>query len=99
MFNFSEKISELKSSILYVVFLSGSLLIGLTWLSIGLYNALKMWIGTPWSSFTLALIMLLPVLVHVLIKAFTSDRPAKANSLSSAPARRLIPQALCCRRS
>ncbi|MDC7676325.1 hypothetical protein [Asticcacaulis machinosus] len=85
MFNFSEKISELKSSILYVVFLAGSLLIGLTWLSIGLYNALKLWVGTPWSSFILALIMLLPVAIHLLVKAFTADQPAKANTLSSQP--------------
>ncbi|WAC47859.1 hypothetical protein OVA03_14300 [Asticcacaulis sp. SL142] len=83
MFNVSEKISELKSSILYIVFLAGSLLIGLTWLSIGLYNALKLWIGTPWSSFVLALIMLVPVIIHLLIKAFSPDRPTKANTLSS----------------
>ena len=70
MFNFSRQLKELRSSIIGLVLLLATAIIGLIWMSIGLYSALTSWIGPVWAPLALGGICLLPLLIFGLIKAF-----------------------------
>jgi hypothetical protein len=68
MFNFSEALSELRDSMISVVLLVAAAIIGLAWMSIGLFNALSLWLGPIWGPIMLGAAMTLPLLVYVIFR-------------------------------
>jgi hypothetical protein len=70
MFNFTRQLKELRSSIIGLVLLLATAVIGLIWLSIGLYSALTAWIGPVWAPLALGGICFLPLVVFWIVHLF-----------------------------
>ncbi|MFT4091211.1 MAG: hypothetical protein QM645_10795 [Asticcacaulis sp.] len=71
MFNLSEQLSDLRDSLITVALLVAAAVIGLGWASIGLFNALKMWLGPVWGPVALGAVMIVPLIIYVIIKHVT----------------------------
>lgn len=63
MFNLKPHIDYALSASLKVVLLAGLTLIGLVWLSIGLYAALSQWLGPIWGPILLGGVFFVPVVI------------------------------------
>jgi hypothetical protein len=72
MFNFSRQLKELRSSIIGLVLLVATAIIGLIWLSIGLYSALSAWIGPVWAPLALGAICFLPLGIFGIVRLFAA---------------------------
>jgi hypothetical protein len=70
MFNFNDRLQELRSTIIGIVLLSGSTIIGFVWISIGIYQWLSACLGAVWGPILLGLIYFLPIVIFAFIKAF-----------------------------
>jgi len=80
MFNFSDRFQELRSTIIGVVLLLASIIIGIIWIGIGLSHWLTDCFGAVWGPIVLGLIFFVPVVVFALVKAFGRTPPAPVNS-------------------
>lgn len=81
MFNLSEQLSDLRASIIAVVLLVAAAVIGIGWASIGLFNAMQMWLGPIWGPAGLGALMILPLLIYVLIKMTTTNEKKRQQAL------------------
>lgn len=70
MFNFNDRLQELRSLIIGVVLLSAATIIGFVWISIGVYHWLSICLGSVWGPIVLGLIYFLPIVIFAFIKAF-----------------------------
>lgn len=69
MFNFSHRIAEIKASVIWLVLILASTILGLIWVSVGLYSFLsKLW-GPLWGPLALGGAFLLPIAIWGVIKA------------------------------
>ncbi|ESQ77381.1 hypothetical protein [Asticcacaulis sp. YBE204] len=73
MFNLSEQLSELRDSIIAVVLLVAAAILGVAWASIGLFNALQIWLGPVWGPVALGAAMILPLVVYMVFKRLTKE--------------------------
>ena len=81
MFNFSNQLESLKSSIIGLVLLLASAIIGLIWVSIGLYSLAVKLLGDLWGPLALGGIFLLPIVIYLIIKALPHNREKRRQSL------------------
>ena len=70
MFNFNDRLQELRSTIIGIVLLSAATIIGFVWISIGIYHWLSTCLGSVWGPILLGLIYFLPIVIFAFIKAF-----------------------------
>jgi hypothetical protein len=77
MFNFNDRLQELRSTIIGLVLLSAATIIGFVWISIGVYHWLSACLGFVWGPIVLGLIYFLPIVIFAFIKAFVRQ-PAPA---------------------
>lgn len=85
MFNFNDRLQELRSTIIGIVLLSGATIIGFVWVSIGIYQWLSECLGAVWGPILLGLIYFLPIVIFAFIKAFIRP-PVPAAPARSEPA-------------
>lgn len=85
MFNFNDRLQDLRSTIIGIVLLSGSTVIGFVWISIGVYQWLSACLGAVWGPILLGLIYFLPIVIFAFIKAFIRQ-PVPVASVRSEPA-------------
>jgi len=71
MFNLSEQLSDLRDSLITVALVVAAAVIGLGWASIGLFNALKIWLGPVWGPVVLGAAMVVPLILYVIYKRLT----------------------------
>ena len=81
MFNFNDRLQELRTNIASLVLLLSATIIGFVWISIGIYHWLSLCLGAVWGPIVLGLIYFIPIIIFAFIKAFA--RPA----LPQAPSR------------
>ena len=81
MFNFSSQLENLKSSIIGLVLLLASAIIGLIWVSIGLYSLAVKLLGDLWGPLALGGIFLLPIVVYLIVKALPHNKEKRRQSL------------------
>ncbi|MDC7682289.1 hypothetical protein PQU92_03320 [Asticcacaulis sp. BYS171W] len=82
MFNLSEQLSELRDSIIAVVLLVAAAILGVAWASIGLFNALQIWLGPVWGPVALGAAMILPLAIYMLIKRLTKEEKKRQQTLA-----------------
>jgi hypothetical protein len=81
MFNLMPNLHNLKTSIIGLVLLLASSIIGLIWLTIGLYSWLVSLVGSLWGPMLLGALCLLPLLIFILARLIT--KPGRAQALFS----------------
>jgi hypothetical protein len=81
MFNFSSQLENLKSSIIGLVLLLASAIIGLIWVSIGIYSLAVKLLGDLWGPLALGGIFLLPIVIYLIIKALPHNKEKRRQSL------------------
>jgi hypothetical protein len=72
MFTIGDHVQALRSVIMGVVLLLATTIIGLVWLSVGLYNCLSSCLGSTWGPIILSFIFFVPLFIVTLVKALTS---------------------------
>jgi len=70
MFNFNDRLQELRSTIIGLVLLAAATIIGFVWISVGLYHWLSICLGSVWGPIVLGLIYFLPIIIFAIIKTF-----------------------------
>ncbi len=73
MFNFSDHLQELRALIIGLVLLLATTILGLVWISIGLYHCLTGYLGSTWGPIVLGLIFFVPMLIFAVVKAFSGN--------------------------
>lgn len=73
MFNLSEQLSDLRDSLITLALVVAAAVIGLGWASIGLFNALKLWLGPVWGPVALGAGMIVPLIIYVIVKHLTKQ--------------------------
>jgi hypothetical protein len=73
MFNLSQHIDALKQSLIGYLLMLSAAVIGLIWISFGIYNWATAMLGEIWGPIAIGAAFLLPVVVYVLAKKFMSD--------------------------
>lgn len=85
MFNFSDRFQELRSTIIGLVLLLASIVMGVVWIGIGLSRWLSACLGDIWGPIVLGLICFVPVIMFALMKAFGRSTPKlPANNTATA---------------
>jgi hypothetical protein len=82
MFNFSSQIENLKSALIGLALLLATAIIGLIWVSIGLYSLAVKLLGDLWGPLALGAIFLLPILIYFGVKALPHNRERRRQSLT-----------------
>ncbi|MGA9658409.1 MAG: hypothetical protein WBQ60_04830 [Asticcacaulis sp.] len=80
MFNFSHQIDNFKSSLMGLVLILASAIIGLIWISIGLYSLAVILLGALWGPIVLGFVFLVPIGIFYLIKALPSSKAKQRQS-------------------
>ncbi len=75
MFNFSDHLQELRSTVIGVVLILAATVIGFVWISVGMYFWLSSVLGTIWGPVVLGLIYFLPIIIFAMVKAFHPPAP------------------------
>jgi len=75
MFNFSDHLQELRSTLIGLVLILAATIIGFVWISIGIYFWLSAQLGAVWGPIVLGLIYFLPIVIFALAKAFRPPVP------------------------
>jgi len=75
MFNFSDHLQELRSTLIGLVLILAATIIGFVWISIGIYFWLSATLGSVWGPIVLGLIYFLPIVIFALAKAFRPSVP------------------------
>lgn len=70
MFNFSDHLQELRSTLVGFVLILAATIIGFVWISLGIYFWLSAVLGNMWGCLVLGLIYFVPIIVFALSKAF-----------------------------
>ena len=81
MFNFSHQIENFKSSLIGLVLMLASAIIGLIWVSIGLYSLAVKLLGELWGPLALGGLFLLPIIIYLIIKAMPHNKEKRRQSL------------------
>ena len=84
MFNLSEQLSELRTTLIVVVLMVAAAIIGLAWASIGLFNAVQIWLGPIWGPVALGGAMILPLILYLLVKHVGKKRRDEQQALLKA---------------
>lgn len=74
MFNINSQLRELRSSLMGTGLLAVTAMIGLVWISIGLYAWLSSMLGAVWGPIVLGLVFFIPVIVFALVRTFGGGR-------------------------
>ena len=69
MFNFSNQIDALKSFIIGLTLILACTILGIIWISIGLYQLVAKTIGPMWGPIVLGALFLLPIAVYFINRA------------------------------
>ncbi|GGY64841.1 hypothetical protein GCM10011613_05810 [Cellvibrio zantedeschiae] len=77
MFNFTDRLQELRSSIIGLVLLLAATIIGFVWISVGINQWLSTNLGVVWGPIVLGLIYFLPIIIFALVKAFVRQPEPK----------------------
>ena len=78
MFNFSDHLQELRSTLVGLVLILAATIIGFVWISIGIYFWLSSMLGGVWGPLVLGLIYFVPIIAFALSKAFAKPETTKA---------------------
>lgn len=78
MFNFSDHLQELRSTIVGLVLILAATIIGFVWISIGIYFWLSSCLGSVWGPLVLGLIYFIPIIIFALYRAFARPTPVQA---------------------
>lgn len=78
MFNFNDRLSGLRSTIIGLVLLLAATIIGFVWISIGVYHWLTLCLGAVWGPIVLGLLYFLPIVIFAFAKAFARPSPPPA---------------------
>ncbi len=81
MFNFSHQIENFKSSLIGLVLLLASAIIGLIWVSIGIYSLAVKLLGVLWGPLALGGLFLLPIIIYLIVKAMPHNKEKRRQSL------------------
>ncbi|ESQ76602.1 hypothetical protein [Asticcacaulis sp. AC402] len=73
MFNLSQHIDALKQSLVGYVLMLAAAIIGLIWISFGIYNWATAMLGPVWGPLAIGAAFMLPVAVYLMAKAFQPD--------------------------
>jgi hypothetical protein len=69
MFNLHEQLQDLRSSIVGIILTLAMAIIGLTWISIGIYSYLTSLLGPIWGPIALGGIYFIPIIILAIIKS------------------------------
>jgi len=72
MFNFNGHLQELRSTMLSLMLLFSATLIGVVWVSVGLYHWLANCLGAVWGPILLGALFFLPIIIFALVNLFQS---------------------------
>ncbi len=85
MFNVSDKIESFKSSLIGVVLVLACTVLGLIWISIGIYSFFVAKLGLVWGPILLGGLLFLPILIYGLFKLLTNkDKRSKQQRMFDA---------------
>ena len=70
MFNFSDHLQELRSTLVGLVLILAATIIGFVWISVGIYFWLSSMLGNVWAPLVLGLIYFVPIIAFAFSKAF-----------------------------
>ena len=77
MFNFSDHLQELRSTVVGLVLILAATIIGFVWISVGIYFWLSSMLGNVWGPLVLGLIYFVPIIAFALSKAFARPETTK----------------------
>lgn len=80
MFNFSNQIDALKSFIIGLTLILACTILGIIWISIGLYQLVAKTIGPMWGPVVLGLLFLLPIAVYFINRALPHNKDKRRKS-------------------
>jgi len=86
MFNFNDHLQELRATIVALVLMLATFIIGLIWISIGLYHGLTGWLGAVWGPVCLGGLFFLPLIMYALINTFGQRRATGEPAITTKPA-------------
>jgi hypothetical protein len=69
MLNINSQLQEIRSSIIWIVLIVVTALIGLTWISVGINSYLTSLLGPVWGPIALGGICFIPIIIFALIKS------------------------------
>jgi len=78
MFNFSDHLQELRSTVVGLVLILAATIIGFVWVSVGIYFWLSSMLGNVWGPLVLGLIYFVPIIIFALSKAFARPEATRA---------------------
>ncbi len=83
MLNLSDHLQELRASIIGLVMLLATTIIGVVWISVGAYHGLVSYLGDTWAPVILGLVCCVPIIVFAFVKAFSRNAsPARQDVVS-----------------
>ncbi len=78
MFNFSHQIDSIKAMIVGLTLILATAIIGLIWISFGIYNAAVATLGSIWGPVALGGVFLLPLIIYIIVKVLNpKDKRSK----------------------
>ena len=80
MFNFSNQIDALKSFIIGLTLILACAILGIIWISIGLYQLVARTIGPMWGPIVLGGLFLLPILIYFINRALPANKEKRRKS-------------------
>ena len=81
MFNFSHQFENFKSSLIGLVLILASAMLGLIWISIGIHKIAIQLLGELWGPLALGGIFLLPVIIYFGIRALPQNQKKRRQSM------------------
>ena len=82
MFNFSHQIDSIKAMVVGLTLVLATAIIGLIWISFGIYNAAVATLGSIWGPIVLGGAFLLPLIIYIIVKAVNpKDKRSKQQRL------------------
>lgn len=75
MFDLDNRLKDLRASIVGSVFMVATAIMGLVWISLGLYSFLSRELGQVWGPVVLGLICFVPMILFALVKTFARPKP------------------------
>ena len=80
MFNFTHQLENFKASLIGLVLVLASAIIGLIWISIGLYTLAVVMLGSLWGPVALGGLFLLPIFIYAIVKSLPSSQQKRKQS-------------------
>ena len=81
MFDLDHRLKDLRASLVVGVFVGATAVLGMVWISLGLYSYLNRELGPVWGPLVLGMICFVPLIWFALAKTFTRPAPTPPASM------------------